>query len=89
LPVTSSPCGVPSSAQAFLLNLTVVPYGYLGYLTAWPTGRPFPLASNLNSWSGAVVANAAIVPAGTGGAINIFASNLTDVVVDIFGYLAP
>ena len=88
LPVTSSPCGIPSNAQAFLLNLTVVPNGYLGFLTAWPAGQPFPVASNLNSWGGLVVANAAIVPAGTGGAINILASNLTDVIVDIFGYLA-
>jgi hypothetical protein len=45
--------------------------------------------STLNSWDGAVVANAAIVPAGTGGAINICVTNRTHVVLDIDGYFAP
>ena len=36
-----------------------------------------------------VMANAAIVPAGTGGKINIFASNPTNLVIDINGYFAP
>jgi hypothetical protein len=35
-----------------------------------------------------VIANAAIVPAGTGGAIQLLASNPTDVVIDINGYYA-
>jgi hypothetical protein len=35
------------------------------------------------------VANAAIVPAGTGGAINAFASNATQLILDINGYFAP
>jgi hypothetical protein len=35
------------------------------------------------------VANAAIVPAGTRGAINLFASDTTDLVIDINGYFAP
>jgi hypothetical protein len=33
-----------------------------------------------------VVANAAIVPAGTGGAVSVFVSNPTDVILDINGY---
>jgi hypothetical protein len=36
-----------------------------------------------------VVANAAIVPAGTNGAVNVFVSDLTDVIIDINGYFAP
>jgi hypothetical protein len=36
-----------------------------------------------------VVANAAIVPAGTGGNIDVYATNPTDLVVDINGYFAP
>jgi hypothetical protein len=36
-----------------------------------------------------VTANAAIVPAGTGGAISVFASNDSDLVIDINGYFAP
>jgi len=61
----------------------------LSYLTAWPTGASQPLVSTLNSFDGAVVANAAIVPAGTNGAISLFVTNPTHVILDINGYFAP
>jgi hypothetical protein len=32
------------------------------------------------------VANAALVPAGTGGAVNVFVTNATHVVIDTNGY---
>lgn len=89
LPILSSPCNVPPAAQAYSLNFTVVPRGPLGFLTTWPTGQAQPLVSTLNAPGGAVTANAAIVPAGTGGAISVFATNDTDLVVDINGYFAP
>ena len=88
-PVPSSGCGVPSGASAYSLNVTVVPHGQLGYLTAWPTGYPQPLVSTLDSLDGTVLANAAIVPAGTNGAVSFFAANTTDVIADINGYFAP
>ena len=87
--IPSSACGVPSSAQAYSLNVTVVPPGPLTYLTAWPAGQPQPVVSTLNSFNGAVVANAATVPAGTSGAVSIFVSNATDVILDINAYFAP
>jgi len=88
-PIPSSGCGIPATAAAYSLNVTVVPDGMLQYLTAWPAGADKPLVSTLNSWDGAVVANAAIVPAGTGGAINVFVANRTQVILDINGYFAP
>ncbi len=88
-PIPSSGCGIPATAAAYSLNVTVVPDGMLQYLTAWPAGAGKPLVSTLNSWDGAVVANAAIVPAGTGGAINVFVANRTQVILDINGYFAP
>ena len=36
-----------------------------------------------------MLANAAIVPAGTGGAVNVYASNDTDLVIDVNGYFTP
>jgi hypothetical protein len=63
-----------------------VPSGFLGYLTVWPAGSPQPLASTINSYLGVAVANAAIVSAGTNGAVNVYATNLTDVILDINGY---
>jgi hypothetical protein len=84
--VPASGCNVPSSASAYSMNFTVVPDGYLGFLTVWPEGQPQPGVSTLNSWTGKVVANAAIVPAGTNGAVSVYASNPTGVVLDINGY---
>ena len=88
-PVLSSPCNIPSSAQAYSLNFTVVPHVPLSYITVWPTGQTQPLVSTLNAPTGATTANAAIVPAGTGGSINVLATNDTDLIIDIDGYFAP
>jgi len=86
----TSNCGLPSTAQAYSLNITVVPSGPLGYLTIWPTGQPQPLVSTLNAPDGRITANAAIVPAGvaTGGpgAITVFVTDATHLIVDVDGY---
>jgi virginiamycin B lyase len=90
IPVPSSSCGVPPNAAAYSVNITVVPKtGTLGYLTVWPAGQPQPVVSTLNSLTGAIRANAAIVPAGAAGAISAFATDTTDVIVDINGYFVP
>lgn len=89
-PVQSSSCGIPATAQAYSLNITAVPRdSTLGYLTLWPTGETQPNVSTLNSPTGEVVANAAIVPAGTGGDVSIYVTHTSDVVMDIDGYFAP
>lgn len=85
----SGSCGVPLTAKAYSLNYTVVPTGPLGYLTTWPTGGVQPSVSTLNALSGSITANAAIVPAGPGGAVNVYTSAPTHVVIDINGYFAP
>ena len=79
-------CGIPATAGAYALNVTVVPKGALGYLTLFPTGGAQPFVSTLNSPDGRIKANAAIVPAGTGGAISIYVTDATDVILDINGY---
>jgi len=87
---TNTRCNIPAYAQAYSLNFTVVPQGFLGYLSAWPTpNRPSPDVSILNSTTGQTIANAAVIPAGTNGvnpSIDIFVTNTTDVIVDINGY---
>ncbi len=88
--IPSGPCsGIPSSVAAYSLNVTAVPHGSLNYLTVWPTGLTQPLISTLNSYDGRVKANAAIVPAGDGAAISIYATNTTDLLLDIDGYFLP
>ena len=82
-------CGVPATAVAYSLNATAVPPAALGFLTLWPTGQAQPLVSTLNALTGAITANAAIVPGGTNGAISAFMSSASHLVLDINGYFAP
>src|SRR5579862_465088 len=89
LPILASSCQVPSTAQAYSLNFTLVPPDPVAYLTVYPTGESLPIASTLNDPTGTVQANAAIAPAGTGGSIEAFVTQTTDLVVDINGYFAP
>src|SRR5262249_33172571 len=63
-----------------------VPFGFLDYITVWPTGQPRPFASTLNGYVNTVIANAAIVPAGTFGSIDVYASQSTELIIDINGY---
>src|ERR1700687_5190389 len=58
-------------------------------MTAWPTGQTKPLVASLNDPTGTVLANAVIVPAGTGGAVDVFTTDATDLVIDVNGYFAP
>jgi hypothetical protein len=88
-PIPSSSCDVPATAQAYAFNITVVPPAALSYLSAWPTGLATPVTTTLNSPSGSIVGNAAIVQAGTAGAINLLAGNNTNVIIDVDGYFAP
>jgi len=81
-------CGIPASAAAYSLNVTVIPQKKLGYLTIWPTGEAQPTVSLMNSPDGRVKANAAIVPAGTQGAVSVFVTDTSDVLLDINGYFA-
>src|SRR5581483_11709221 len=85
----SSGCGIPSSAVAYSLNFTVAPPAKLDFLSTWPAGQPFPTVSTLNSPGGVTLANAAIVPAGSGGGIAVMVSDTTDLIVDLNGYFAP
>jgi YVTN family beta-propeller protein len=83
-------CGIPPTAVAYSLNVAVVPHGSLGYLSVWPTGTNQPKVATLNSLDGRIKSNAAIVPAGAGGGLSVFASMdtqaTTDVVLDVNGY---
>ena len=88
-PILASTCNLPATAQAYSLNFAAIPSGSLGYLTAWPMGQPQPPTATLNGKSGEVTSNGAIVAAGVGGAINVFASDNTHLVIDINGYFAP
>jgi hypothetical protein len=87
----SVPCDIPATAKAYSLNFTAIPNGVeLDYLTVWPEGLSMPTVSTLNDKSGTIVANAAIVPVGTGGEISVYpsAKGSTNLAIDINGYFA-
>ena len=86
---SSASCPIPAGAQAYSFNITVVPAGLSGFITAYPTGQPLPLAATLVWSGGALTSNAAVVPAWTNGSIDVFANVATDIVIDINGYYAP
>jgi len=88
-PIPQSGCNIPSTALAYSLNVTAVPKGYLGYVTIWPAGLPRPGVSLMNSYDGRIKANAAILPAGDAAhhqAVSVYATDTTDVAIDINGY---
>jgi hypothetical protein len=41
-PIAAGACNIPGDAAAYSLNVTVMPYEPLSYLTMWPTGQPMP-----------------------------------------------
>jgi hypothetical protein len=86
--VSASGCGVPGTAQAYVLNASVVPSDGLGYIAIWAGGTPQPLVATLSAVDGAITSNMAIVPT-TDGSISVFSSGATHLVLDIFGYFAP
>jgi hypothetical protein len=86
---SSATCSIPSIAQAYSFNITVVPSTPIGFITAYPTGQPLPLAGTLVWSQGSITSNAAVVPGGTSGSIDVFANSATDLVIDINGYYVP
>jgi len=76
---------VPAAAQAVSLTVTATnPVGG-GFLTIWPAGEAMPLVATVNFDQGQTVSNGAIVKLGAGGALQIYSSVPSDVVVDVSG----
>jgi hypothetical protein len=86
--VEGSTCAPPSNAQGYVFNATVVPSGVLNYLTLWPNGETQPVVSTLNAPDGAITSNMAIVPT-TKGSVNGYATNSTNLILDLSSYFAP
>jgi hypothetical protein len=91
---TPTPCGtIPSIAQAYSFNITAIPKtsGGIAFVTIWPSGGAQPAVSTINDGQGVILANAAIVPAGTpSGGVNVINSGpaTMDLIIDMNGYYA-
>ena len=86
--VPSGPCpGIPANASAYSLNFTVLDPVDNGFLTAYPTDSIRPTTATLSYLAGGpAFNNAAIVPAGTFGAIDVYALAQLHLIIDINGY---
>lgn len=79
--------GVPASASAVVMNVTVTGGTAGSYLTAFPTNAPRPLAANLNFLPGQTVPNLVTAKVGAGGQVSFFnAVGNAHVIVDVVGY---
>ena len=88
--LSSTQCSIPSGAQAYSLNVTVLPPGPLGYLILWPEGQDQPNTVTVDDITGDIRNNAVIMPAGiSGGGVSAVVNATTDLVIDINGYYAP
>jgi len=80
-------CGIPSGALSVSLNLTVTNTQGPGFILIYPAGGSQPTVSTLNYVAGQTIANAAIVPLGSGGAVTVVAGvSGTDFIIDTNGY---
>ncbi|MBC8647396.1 MAG: hypothetical protein H7X85_09555, partial [Thermoanaerobaculia bacterium] len=86
--LNDGPCpGIPAGVEAYSLNITATQTQGPGFLTIWPQGSTPPTVSTLNYVGNETVANAAIVPAGTGGGVSVVAGvSGTHLIIDIDGY---
>jgi hypothetical protein len=80
-------CGIAGTAQAVSLNITVTNTLGPGFILIYPQGGAQPGVSTLNYVAGQTVANAAVVPLGTGGGVTVIAGvSGTDLIIDTNGY---
>jgi LPXTG-site transpeptidase (sortase) family protein len=89
-PVTLAIPSAGRAVSAALLNVTVADAAEPGYLTVFPDGTPVPESSNLNAErAGVTTANLVTVQVGTSGAVALYSSFATDLIVDLVGVYEP
>ena len=87
---TSTDCpGLPASAAAWSLNIQFRPLTQVAYVTTYPDGVGRPVVSTLVGYPDSWTINNAIVPAGPGGAIDVYCQYAGRLIVDVNGYFAP
>lgn len=85
-------CGVPTDAQAVVINATIYAPGGDGWLALYPTGTTLPLVSNLNfTANDTAIANGALIPLGTSpndltAYLNAAGTGKSHLILDVNGY---
>jgi hypothetical protein len=82
--------GVPANAAAVMLNLTAVGPRSGGNLTVYPSTAPRPTTAAVSYSPARPATNSYVVPLGTAGRLNLFASvGCPHVVGEVAGYVTP
>jgi hypothetical protein len=82
-------CGIPVTARAISVNVTVTTPTAPGFLTLFPGGADQPLTSTINYSAGQTRANNAVVLLGATGNLSVVcgqASGTAHLIVDVTGY---
>jgi hypothetical protein len=86
----SGSCGVPATARAIAVNLTVAGASGGGHVTAYPADQSPPATSNLNFAASQVRANNAILVLSAAGEVSFRAmvspDGTVELIVDVIGY---
>jgi hypothetical protein len=82
-------CGIPASAAAVSVNVTITAPSADGHLTFYPAGSPPPLVSTINYRAGQTRANNAILLLGASGdfTVSCAGTGTVDFILDVNGYL--
>ena len=82
-------CGIPTTALAVSLNVTVIAPTAQGHLRLFPGGAALPFASTINYVAGQTSANNTVTPLGAAGTLAVFVgqgSGTVHVIIDVNGY---
>lgn len=83
--------GIPTTATAVALNVTITDATAPGFVQVFPTGQATPgSSSSVNVHHvGQTIANTVIVPVGDGGKISFFTSSGAHILADVVGSFSP
>lgn len=87
--VLAGACGIPATARALALNVTVVAPTAAGNLRLYPADQPTPNASAINFAPGQIRANSAVTTiSGDAGAVTVESDTMgtVDLILDVTGY---
>ena len=88
IPASTDCPGLPATSVAYSFNVQYRPLSVLAFITLFPTGTTLPAVSTLTASPAAWVEDAAIVPAGTSGQIDVYCQYAGRVIIDVNGYYA-
>jgi len=87
--VLAGQCGIPPTAKAVAINVTVTQSTAAGDLRLFPGGTSLPLVSEINYSAGQTRANNAVVALGASGDLTVHcdeASGAVELIIDVTGY---